>query len=308
VRRRCLRGLGPGRRPSVRPQQANTLAEQAARRLEAALGDPDTLSADDRSDLAILLSPMLTAVVQALVDTGSVDRARAVMACVPEKRHTGLMGMGTGMDTLADARTMIAEYLDDPDEEPSAQALAQQAYRLADDNKPDEARQRLHQTLEAVGSPLRHGAPPRETWLISLCAARSYIGRHGDSAHLAGSLRDPAEQVQALAAAAVSAAAAGHLDDARRLAYEAADRTRALDGADNFSFLDGAPGRDVADAEAHQMGSTQWGPPDGPHSVGWTMAWPRWRSGSAGAGVGATARRRGCVSPRCPRPVPAAAL
>ncbi|MFE9069058.1 hypothetical protein [Streptomyces violaceusniger] len=229
----------------VHPQQANTLAEQAARHLEAALGDPDALPADDRSDLNILLGPMLTAVVRALVNTGSVDRARAVVACVPENRHTGLMGM----DTLADARTVIAEYLDDPDEEPSAQALAQQAYRLADDNQPDEARQRLHQALKSVGSPPRHGAPPRETWLISLCTALSSIGRHGDSAHLAGSLRDPAQQVQALAAAAVSAAAAGHLDDARRLAYEAADRTRTLDGADSFSFLDGAPGRDVADAK-----------------------------------------------------------
>jgi tetratricopeptide (TPR) repeat protein len=186
---------------SVRPQQANPLAEQAARRLETALGDPDTLPTDDRSDLAILLGPMLTAVVQALADTGSVDHARAVVACVPEKRHTGLIGM----DTLANARTVIAEYLDDPDEDPSAQALAQQAYRLADDNQPDEARQRLHQALEAVGSPPLHGAPPRETWLISLCTALSAIGRHGESAHLAGSLRDPAQQVQALAAAAVSA-------------------------------------------------------------------------------------------------------
>ncbi|MGA5442232.1 hypothetical protein ACPCKW_22310 [Streptomyces griseoincarnatus] len=229
----------------VRPEEANTLAEQAARRLEAALSDPDALPTDDRFDLTILLGPILTSVVRALVDTGSVDRARAVVACVPEKRHTGPMGM----DTLAGTRTVLADCLDDPEEEPSAQALAQQAYRLADDNQPDEARQRLHQALEALGSPPRQGAPPRESWLISLCTALAAIGRHGDSAHLAGSLRDPAGQVQALAAAAVSAAAAGHPDDARRLAYEAADRTRTLDGADNFSFLDGAHGRDVADAK-----------------------------------------------------------
>ncbi|MET7295351.1 hypothetical protein ABZS79_24970 [Streptomyces griseoloalbus] len=233
---------------TARPQQANTLADRAAQRLEAALGDPDALSADDGSDLTMLLSPMLTAVVRALVDTGSVDRAHGLVACVPEDRHIGLMGM----DMLAGARATLADGLDDPGEEPSAQTLAQQAYGLAERNEPDEASRRLSQAMEALGSPQDRGTrrnQPRETWLISLCAALSAIGRQGDGAQLARSLRSPVEQVQALAAAAVSASAAGHLEDARRLACEAADRARTLEGAGNFSFFDGAPGREVADAK-----------------------------------------------------------
>lgn len=233
---------------AVRPEQAHGLADRAAERLEAALGDPEGLSDDDGGDLTMLLSPMLTTVVRALVDTGSVDRARGLVACVPEERHTGLIGM----DTLAGARAVLAEYVDDPDQEPSAQTLAQQAYRLADRDERDAASRRLSQALEALGSPRGQGPRrllPRETWLIPLCAALSAIGRQGDGAQLARSLRDPVEQVQALAAVAVSALRAGHLEDARRLAHEAADRTRTLEGAGNFSFFDGAPGREVADAK-----------------------------------------------------------
>ncbi|WP_461025861.1 hypothetical protein [Streptomyces sparsus] len=233
---------------TVRPEQANILADRAADRLEAALGDPEGLSDDDGGDLTMLLSPMLTTVVRALVDTGSVDRARGLVACVPEKRHTGLMGM----DTLAGARAILADDVDDPNQEPSAQTLAQQAYCLADRDERDAAGRRLSQALEALGSPQGQGPRrllPRETWLISLCAALSAIGRQGDGAQLARSLRDPVEQVQALAAATVSASRAGHLEDARRLAHEAADRTRTLQGAGSFSFFDGAPGREVADAK-----------------------------------------------------------
>ncbi|MFG2327029.1 hypothetical protein [Streptomyces sp. NPDC048568] len=227
-----------------RPEQANTLAERAARRLEVALGDTEALSDDDGGDLNMLLGPMLTAVVQALVDSGSVDRARDLVACVPEERHTGLMGM----DTLAGARAVLANGLDDPDEEPSAETLADQAYRLADRDEPGEASQRLSQALEALGAPQPSGARLREIWLISLCSALAAIGRHGDGAQLARSLQDPVDQVQALAAAA-AASPTGHPDDARRLACEAADRARTLEGADNFSFFDGAPGREVADAK-----------------------------------------------------------
>ncbi|MGW2287010.1 hypothetical protein [Streptomyces phaeochromogenes] len=230
---------------AIRPQQANTLAEQAARRLQAALDSPEALSDDERSDLTMLLGTMLTTVVRALVDTGAVDRARHLIVCVPEERHTGFMDT----DTLAGARAVLADRLDDPDEEPSAQTLAQQAYRLADDDQHDEAGLRLHQALQALGPPRGRGSWPRETWLISLCTALSAIGRHGDSAQLAQSLRNPAEQVQALAAAAAAASAAGYLDEARRLANEAADRTRTLEGADNFALFDGAPGWDVADAK-----------------------------------------------------------
>ncbi|MFB8023877.1 hypothetical protein ACFC36_35475 [Streptomyces rubiginosohelvolus] len=233
---------------TVRPEQANTLAGQAAGRLEAALGDPEGLSDDDGGDLTMLLSHMLTTVVRALVDTGSVDRARGLVARVPEKRHTGLMGI----DTLAGARAVLADDVDEPPQEPSAHTLAEHAFRLADRGERDEASRRLSQALEALSSPQEQGPRrllPRETWLIPLCAALSAIGQQGDGAQLARSLRDPVEQVQALAAAAASASRAGHLDDARRLAYEAADRTRTLEGADNFSFFDGAPGRDVADAK-----------------------------------------------------------
>ncbi|MFM9540155.1 hypothetical protein ACKI1P_21215 [Streptomyces turgidiscabies] len=234
---------------TVRPEQANTLADQAAERLEAALSDPESLSADDRGDLTMLLSPMLTTVVRALVDTGSVDRARGLVVHVPEKRHTGPFGI----DTLAGARAVLAVDVDDPDQEPSAQTLAQQAYGLADRGERDAASRRLSQALEALGSPQGRGPRRlflRETWLISLCAALSANGRQGDGAQLARSLRNPVEQVQALAAAAVSASRAGHLEDARLLAYEADDRTRTLEGAGNFSFFDGAPGREVADAKA----------------------------------------------------------
>ncbi|MEU5193600.1 hypothetical protein AB0G86_05980 [Streptomyces scabiei] len=233
---------------TVRPEQANTLADHAAGRLEAALGDPESLSNDDRRDLTMLLSPMLTTVVQALVDTGSVDRARGLVGHVPEKRHTGPLGI----DTLAGARALLSDDVDDSDREPSAQALAEQAYRLADHDERGAATRRLSQALEALGSPPGRGPRrllPRETWLISLCAALSAIGRQGDGAQLARSLRDPVEQVQALAAAAVSCARAGHFEDARRLAHEAADRTRTLEGAGNFSFFDGAPGWEVADAK-----------------------------------------------------------
>ncbi|MER5689977.1 hypothetical protein [Streptomyces sp. NPDC002205] len=70
-----------------------------------------------------------------------------------------------------------------------------------------------------------------------------------DGALLARTLRDPAKRVQALAATAVSAAAAGNLPDARRLAHEAADGTRRLEDAGDFSFLGGAPGTDVSNAK-----------------------------------------------------------
>jgi hypothetical protein len=173
-----------------------------------------------------------------------MDDARTLVACVPEARHTGPFGM----DTLAGARAAIAETLGYPDEEPSAETLAQQACRLAEQDQPDEANRRLHEALEALGSP-QPGVRPRETWLATLCTALAAIGWRTDSAQLARSMQDPAEQVQALAAAATSAAAAGRMADARRLAHEAADRTRTLEGADNFALLDGAPGRNVVDAK-----------------------------------------------------------
>ncbi|MGI5144242.1 hypothetical protein [Streptomyces sp. CA-106110] len=225
------------------PEQAHTLAQQAARRLRAALRDPEALPSDDAADLTILLSPMLTRVTRALADTDCVDEARHLIASVPEARHTAL-----GMDTLARARAVIADTNDSADEEPSVEALAEQACRLAEQNQTDEANHRLYQALEALGSS-QPVVGPRETWLITLCTALAAMGRHADSAQLARTLQDPAERVQALAATAVSTTAAGYRLDARRLAHEAADGTTNLEGAGNFSLLDGAPGMKVSDAK-----------------------------------------------------------
>lgn len=226
-----------------RPEQANSLAQQAARNLEHALCSPEALPSTDAADLAIFLDDMLTYVVRALVDTGSVDDARQLVARVPETRRTDLLGMEVGNDAYA----LIAEALGDLEEESSAETLAKQACSLAEQNRLTEANSRLSQSLEALGSS-QPGVQPREAWLIPLCTALAAMGRHAESAQLARSLRGPAEQVQALAASAVSTAAAGRFSDARRLACEAADRTRVLKSADPSSFLDGALGMNVTDA------------------------------------------------------------
>lgn len=217
---------------AVRPEQASILAEQAARCLHRALDDPDALSPEDGADLKLFLGLILTAVVQALADTGSVDRARDLVDCVPAERHTGWMGT----DTLVGARAVLADVLDEPNEDPPAQTLAQQAYRLADQGEHDEAGRRLSRALETLGSPQHTSARYQGPWLIPLVTALAAIGQHSDSALLARSLRDPAEQVLALAAAAVSTASAGHLGEARFLAHEAADRAQTLEDADLFGW------------------------------------------------------------------------
>ncbi|MFF7234552.1 hypothetical protein [Streptomyces sioyaensis] len=226
-----------------RPQQAQALAQQAARRLKGALTNPEALPERDAGDLTMLLGPILSGVTRALVDTGCVDHARNLVASVPEDRHTSF-----GIDVRAGARSVLADVHDPADEEPSAEVLARQACRLAEQNRPDEAQRRLHQALQALG-PSQKAAAPREWWLITLCTALAAMDRHDDSALLARSLRDPAERVQALAAAAVSATTAGHLSDARCLAHEAADATSSLEGALNFSLIDGAPGIVVSNAQ-----------------------------------------------------------
>ncbi|MET8977389.1 hypothetical protein ABZX85_17385 [Streptomyces sp. NPDC004539] len=227
-----------------RPEHAHALARQAARRLESALGDPDALTEADVQNLAFLLAPMLTSVARALVNTGRTDVARHLLTCVPDTRHTFL-----GRDVRDGARAVIAADPSSPVERPSAEALAEQACRLAQDNRPQEASRRLLQALESLEAS-RPAARPHETWLIILCRALAVIGHHADGAHLARSLHDPTHQVQALAGVAVAAAAAGHLPDGRRLADEAAERRRTLEGAGFFSVRDGAPGRDVSDARA----------------------------------------------------------
>ncbi|MFG2232285.1 hypothetical protein ACGFNX_20110 [Streptomyces sp. NPDC048723] len=223
------------------PDEAATLAHHAARRLGAALCAPETPPRDDATSLFILSGLMLTSVTQALVDTGAVDEARELVACVPESMRTGWFGM----DVLAGARAALAEATARPEAEQTAEALAQQACRLAEQGQPDEAKRRLHEALAAFASSPRNGRT-RQTWLIPLCEALATVGWHADGERLARSLRDPVEQVRALATVAASAAAVGHRAEARRLAHETADRARTLEGVGNFSFFQGAPGQYVA--------------------------------------------------------------
>ncbi|MCT9075299.1 hypothetical protein [Streptomyces fulvoviolaceus] len=227
------------------PDEAAALAHRAARRLGAALRAPETLSRDDATSLSILSGLMLTSVTQALVDTGAVEEARELVACVPENMQTGPFGM----DVLAGARAAIADAANSLEAEPTAEALAQQACRLAEQGQPDEAKSRLHEALAAFAASLRNGRT-RQTWLIPLCEALGTAGWHADGERLARSLRDPVEQVRALATVAASAAAAGHLAEARRLAHETADRSRTLEGVGNFTLLQGAPGQNVATVQS----------------------------------------------------------
>ncbi|WP_371626599.1 hypothetical protein OG245_30700 [Streptomyces sp. NBC_01116] len=225
------------------PEQAHALAQQAAQHLKAALTHPEALPERDAGDLTMLLGPMLTQVTRALVDVGCADEARDLETSVPEDRHTAF-----GWDVRAEARAVLTHAHEPAKEEQSAEVLARQACHLAEQNHPDEAHRRLHQALQAVGSS-QGAAALREGWLITLCTALAVMGRHPDGALLARSLRDPADRIQALAATAVEAAAAGHLPDARRLAHEAADATSSFEGALDFSLFAGAPGIIVSNAK-----------------------------------------------------------
>ncbi|MFF2777062.1 hypothetical protein ACFVU3_19405 [Streptomyces sp. NPDC058052] len=226
------------------PDEAATLAHRAAQRLGAALRAPETLPRNDAMSLSILGGLMLTSVTQALVDTGAVEEARELVACVPENMRT----LPFGMDVLAGARAALGDAADRPESEPAAEALAQQACRLAEQGQPAEAKSRLHEALAAFASSPRNGRT-RQTWLIPLCEALATIGWHADGERLARSVRDPVKQVRALATVAASAAAAGYRAEARRLAHETADRSRTLEGVGNFSLLQGAPGQNVAAAQ-----------------------------------------------------------
>lgn len=166
-----------------RPEQAQALAQQAARRLQAALHDPEALPDDDASNLAFLLHPILTGVTRALVDTGGKADARHLITLVPDAKRTFM-----GIDAIAGANAVIAEDPGSTDKAPSAEILAAQACRLTEQGRPKEANHRLHQALELLAfSP---PAPlPYETWLITLCTALAAIGRHADATQLARSLR-----------------------------------------------------------------------------------------------------------------------
>ncbi|MGW1563957.1 hypothetical protein ACWCQ1_46990 [Streptomyces sp. NPDC002144] len=236
-----------------RPDEAAALTQQATRPLKNALRAPRSLSRNDRSHLGLLLEPMLESVVRALVGTGGVDEARQLVADVPEDLRTGWFGR----DILAAARALL------PDAPPpgveaglTAETLAQQACDLAEQGRRDDADRRLHEAMDLLAaSP--HDRRVWSEWLIVLCAALAAVD-DADAQRLAEDLKDPVSQVQALAAAAASAAALGHATQARQLAHSAADRAWALEDADNFKILDGAPGYRVSAAQraaAHALAS-----------------------------------------------------
>ncbi|MGW2800765.1 hypothetical protein [Streptomyces sp. NPDC001269] len=228
------------------PERAHALAQQAARRLTNALTHPEALSKEDAATLAWHMVSMLTDVTRALMDTGCADDARTLVDGVPEATYTAF-----GIDARARALAELTTHDLANEEEPFLEipeTLATRACRLAAQDQPEEAHRLLHRALQALGS--RQSAAPGEGWLITLCSALAVIGRQSDGALLARSLRDPADRVQALAAASISAGAAGNLVEARHLAHEAADGADSLQGGLNFSLMDGAPGYKVSDAKS----------------------------------------------------------
>lgn len=103
---------------------------------------------------------------------------------------------------------------------------------MARQGRTEEAERRLQ---EAIDAPPASSLNPREAQLDVLAWALAAVSRLADAELLAVSLGDLPQGVRALAGIAIEAAAAGHLPEARRLAHEAADRSRRLEGAGNFS-------------------------------------------------------------------------
>ncbi|MGW3819642.1 hypothetical protein [Streptomyces sp. NPDC005046] len=104
-------------------------------------------------------------------------------------------------------------------------------------------------TLPGRDGRTKRRAGCRRLWLITLCAALASVGETADAQRLAEDLKDQVGQVRGLAAVAVSEAVSGRVQEAHRLARAAADHARALEDADNFALLDGAPGVRVAAAK-----------------------------------------------------------
>lgn len=200
-----------------RPDEAASLARQAADGLGTALRASDALSPNDASYLHLSLPSILTSVAHALVATGSVDDARRLVASVPDGMRRGWLGT----DALEGARAAIDGTPRWAGNTTAAEALARQAVGLAEQGDEGGARLLLDQAWAAF-SP----APGGGMWeirLVTLCGALASSGMPADGERLARSLRNPAEQVRALAAVAVSLAASGYPEEARRLAQEAAD-------------------------------------------------------------------------------------
>ncbi|MER7854030.1 helix-turn-helix transcriptional regulator [Streptomyces bacillaris] len=228
-----------------RSDEAATLARRAGQQLRAALRAPESLSDEDSSHLGWFLGNMLTSVTRALVDTGTGDEARALVAAVPETMRVGVFDE----DELAGARIVLDGMPRRATKQAPAEALAQQACRLAEQGNPDAAKSRLREAMESFGrSP--EGSSMRRSWLTPLAGALAAIGDPAAGERLAGSIDAPGTRAQALAVVSAVCDGAGRSADARRLAHEAADLAAALEGADDYSLLHGAPGIYVSEVKA----------------------------------------------------------
>ncbi|MGW2105107.1 hypothetical protein [Streptomyces sp. NPDC001948] len=232
------------------PDEAAALAQRARRHLGVVLRASET---SQSVDWLMNLGSMLTSVAQALVDTGSTHDARELVASVPDSMRTGLLGE----DIPAGARSVIDGVPRGATREAPAEALAQQACRLAEEGRPDEAKGRLHEAMESFAqSP--EGVSMRRPWLIPLAGALAAIGDLASGERLARSISAPGTRGEALAVVATASAAAGRSTEVRRLAHEGADLAAALEGADDYSILNGVPGLyvdAVKTAVAHALAS-----------------------------------------------------
>ncbi|MFC1400816.1 MULTISPECIES: hypothetical protein [Streptacidiphilus] len=222
---------------STRPERAVELALQSAQQIEDAVSGPDASTRDeplDRVDLEIAVGTS----VDALAAVGEVERARALAAGVPAELRVGVFGSvirSSAFDGLVGSNAGPAE------------SAARQAVQLAREGVREEAERLLGEATAEQDSPVWHRW---ETDLDRLAQPLAAVGRFADAEVLAVSLVDPLRRVLALAAVAIEAAAAGNLPDTHRLALEAAEISRGLDGAGNFSIFAGSPGDDVITAQA----------------------------------------------------------
>lgn len=226
------------------PGEAATRAQRAGQLLGAALRAPE-LADHDASHLSWHLGTTLAIVARALADTGAADDARELVASVPDTMRTGEFEE----DVLAEARSVIDGAPRRTRNDTSAEDLAQLARALVGQGKPDEAKQRLHEAMESFAqSP--EGIGMRRSWLIPLAGALASTGDPAAGERLAKGISAPDKRGQALAVVSTVRGTAGHTADARRLAHEAADLAASLDGADDYSLLNGAPGIHVSAVKA----------------------------------------------------------
>ncbi|MEU8512975.1 hypothetical protein AB0C76_15520 [Kitasatospora sp. NPDC048722] len=217
-----------------RPEAAAELAGQAAQQVTEAMAapEPPTGKRPDQWDL----ENALLASVRALVNLGAVEQATSLIESIPEALRRSVRG--------EDIRVAALTLLEAPR---TAEEAAQQAATLALQGQGEEAERQL---AEAIDTAPLYVASPREAHVEFLARALALTGQFADAEALAAGMADGPRQVRAWAALALQAAAAGCLPEANRLAHQAADRSRDLPGAGNFSLLAGAPGSRVAAAQA----------------------------------------------------------